>query len=204
VALGDQTALEEADHVLRQLEQADAVGDRRLGATDALGHIAERESELVHESGVGTGFLDRREILARDVLDEREEERVPVVALPYERGNRRESCRLGRAQTALAGDQLPASPVQRPHDDRLDETLGAHGLGELRDPHGVEAAAWLAAVRLDRAQRELDELGGRGRPADEHLETATEAAATAFRRGRQARSRRESTHRRRPRPGRRP
>ena len=59
------------EHVVRKLEQPDAVRDRRLRAADPLGDLAEREAELVDQHRVRARLLDRRELLARDVLDQR-------------------------------------------------------------------------------------------------------------------------------------
>ena len=98
-----------AEHVVGQLEQPQPVRDRRLRAPDPLGDVAERERELVDERRVGARLLDRRQLLAGDVLDQREEERVPVVGLPHDRRHRRHA-RLARGAPApLAGDQLPAA-----------------------------------------------------------------------------------------------
>ena len=58
VALGDLAAGEHPEHVLGQLEQADAVRDGRLRAADALGHLAERELELVDQRRVRARLLD--------------------------------------------------------------------------------------------------------------------------------------------------
>ena len=85
VALGQLAALEHREHVVGKLEQPQAVRDGRLRAADALGDLAERELELVEQDGVGARLLDRRELLARDVLDEAEQERVAVVGLADER-----------------------------------------------------------------------------------------------------------------------
>ncbi len=82
MALRDRPALDEAEHVVRELEQPDTVRHRRLRAADALCDLAQREPELVHEHRAGARLLDRREILARHVLDEREDERIAVVASP--------------------------------------------------------------------------------------------------------------------------
>ena len=53
---------------------------------DPLGHLAERELELVDERRVRARLLDGGKVLASDVLDEREEQRVAVVRLADEGG----------------------------------------------------------------------------------------------------------------------
>ena len=86
MAFGELPALEHAEHVVGQIEQADPVRDGRLRAADALRHLAERQPELVDQHRVGARLLDRRQLLARDVLDQAEQQRVAVVGLAYDGG----------------------------------------------------------------------------------------------------------------------
>ena len=99
---------------------------------DALGDLAERQPELVDQQGVRARLLDRRQILARDVLDEAEQQRVAIVGLAHDGGNGRDAGFARSAPAALAGDQLVAALEPRPHDDRLDQALRADRLGEAR------------------------------------------------------------------------
>src|SRR5919204_749794 len=59
VALRQLAALEHREDVLRQLEEAHTVRDRRLRPADALGEVAERQRELVDQDRVRPRFLDR-------------------------------------------------------------------------------------------------------------------------------------------------
>src|SRR4029079_4553372 len=102
----------------------------RLRPADPLGHLAEGELELVEERRVGTRLLDRGEVLARDVFDEREEEGVRFVGLAEERGQRVQAGLAGGAPATLTGDELVAAFRTRPDHDRLtgspaEETPGA-------------------------------------------------------------------------------
>ena len=94
-------------------------------------------------------LLDRREVLARDVLDEAEQERVAVVRLADDRRHGREPGLARGAPAALAGDQLVAALRPRADDDRLDHALRADRLGEAGVASCVEAPARLARVRVD-------------------------------------------------------
>ena len=58
----------------------------------------ERQPELVEQRRVGAGLLDGREVLAGDILDEREERRVSVLGLPHDGGDRRQSGRPAARQ----------------------------------------------------------------------------------------------------------
>ena len=83
-SLAELAALEHREHVLRQVEQAHAVRDRRLGPSDLVGDLAETQLELVDEQGVGPRLLDGSELFAGDVLDE-PEQCLAVAALPNDR-----------------------------------------------------------------------------------------------------------------------
>src|SRR5712691_11419101 len=89
------------------------------------------------------------------------------------------------APAALAGDDLVAACSARAYEQRLDDALSAHRLGESGAGLAVEPLARLLRVRMDRVDRQLEQLGRvRFEPADENLEAAAEAAAV--RRARQA------------------
>src|SRR5205823_8718458 len=171
-------------------------------AADALADLAQREPELVDQQRVGARLLDGRELLASDVLDDAEQERVAVVGLPNERRNRWRAGLLGRAPAALAGDQLEAAGRPGPDEHRLDDPLRLDRIGESRRRLRIEAAPRLARIRVDRLDGEVRELG-LGRPSDQYLEAASQTSTWLFRCGRQAPSPPSSTRRRRPRGGRR-
>ena len=92
----------------RQVEQAKRVGHRRSGTTDPCRDLVLAEPELVDQLPIGVGRLERIEILALEVLDERELELIAIGELPDDRRDPLEAGCLGGAEAALAGDQLVA------------------------------------------------------------------------------------------------
>ncbi len=153
-------------------------------------------AELVEQHGVGARLLDRRQLLARDVLDQPEQQRVAVVGLADDGGDRRVAGLARSAPAALAGDDLVAARGARPHEQRLDDALAPDRLGEPGARLAVEALARLLRIRVDGVDRQLEQLGRvRLETADENFEAAAEAAAV--RRARQAPSPPSSTRRRR-------
>src|SRR5205807_4544358 len=70
VAVGQLTALDHAEHILRKLEQPDAVGDGRLRAADTFADLPQAKAELIDQKRVRTRLLHGRKLLARDILDD--------------------------------------------------------------------------------------------------------------------------------------
>jgi hypothetical protein len=55
----------------RQLEQAQGVGDRRAAPADPLCHLVVREGEVFDQLLVRRSFLERIQVVAMEVLDQR-------------------------------------------------------------------------------------------------------------------------------------
>ena len=177
VALGELAALDHREHVVGELEEPQLVRDRRLRASDPLGDLAEGQLELVQQHRVGARLLDRGEILAGDVLDEADQERVAVVGLADHGRQRGEPGLAGRAPAPLAGDQLVAALEPGPEHDRLHDALVADRVGEPVRRLVVEAPPRLARVRVDLVDRDVRELHRRA--SDQDLEATAEAAPRA-------------------------
>ena len=73
-----------------------------------VGDVVLGEPELVDQLAVGVGRLDRVEVRALEVLDERELELVAIGELADDGRDALEAGGLGGAQPALAGDELVA------------------------------------------------------------------------------------------------
>src|SRR5262249_31315571 len=89
VPIGELASLDHAEHVLGELEQADSVGDRWVRPANALADLAEAQAELVDQQRVRPCLFDGGELLARDVLDDADQQGVAVVGLTNERGDGR-------------------------------------------------------------------------------------------------------------------
>ena len=126
----------------RRALEADAFADRLLRRA-AVGERAEREREL-----------DRVEIVALHVLDERELEAVARRDVGDDGGNRGATGGLRGAPAALADDELVAV-VDGAHDDRLQHAVMADRVGEPLELGGIEAAARLLGIRADALDRQL-------------------------------------------------
>ena len=135
-----------------------------------------RELEFVDQAVERARLFERIQVLALDVLDERDRDGGFVRDAPDDCGNVAEARDLRRAPAALAGDDLvalrlavDAARVERAHDDRLDDALRLDGIRQLLQrflPH-VDARLVLAALeQIERQLRELVACGAdRGLPA---------------------------------------
>ena len=190
-----------------------------------VGDLVLAEAELVDELAVGVCGLDRVEILALEVLDERELELVAVGELADDRRDAFEAGGLRGPEPALAGDELVAVEGLG-HEDRLDDAVlgdarrqrrpgrrrrtacaAGAGSGWIR-PMGISIGAGLAGAALRDERREAAAEALRALGSDCHdvhrrsverrrLGTGRSSSRAACRRARGARRRARRT---RPRP----
>ena len=64
--------LDQLEHLVGQVEQAQQVADRDPAAPDTAADLLARQAELLHQRRAGARLLDRVEVLARHVLDQRQ------------------------------------------------------------------------------------------------------------------------------------
>ena len=146
MALGQPTIRDRRLDAGCEVEKAKRVRDGRSGTTDPRRDFVLAEAELVDELSVGFRRLERIEILALQVLDQRELELVAIGELAHDCRDAFEAGGLRGPEPALAGDELVA--VDRlGHEDRLDDAVLADARGQGRQAVGVEPLAWLVRVR---------------------------------------------------------
>jgi hypothetical protein len=156
----------------------------RAVLADPLREVLLGEAARGEEPLQGLGRLHRVQVLALQVLDERELERVVVGGLADEDRDLLKPRALGGAPAALAGDDLEAAAREAPGEDGLEDPLLADRLRELLELGLLEHLARLAVLRvqiLDRAGGDAARRGRRGRrlrTGDEGLEAATQRLAT--------------------------
>ena len=109
---------------------------------------------------VGVGLLDRVQILALDILDQRELGRRRIVDVADDRRDRVELRALRRAPAPLAGDDLEAVAVG-PQQDRLKHAALGDRFGELVERLFVELHPRLARVGPDPRDFDLANAFGR-------------------------------------------
>jgi hypothetical protein len=155
VALAQVPGFDQLERLFGQVEQSNQVGDGNPAAPDAPADLLLREAEVVDEHRAGACLLDGVQVLPRHVLGEGDVEPLPVVGLAQHRGDQLDAGDPGGAQAALARDELVAPAGQRPDDNRLEHPAGANGVRQLAELGLVEAAPWLARVRIDQVDGDL-------------------------------------------------
>ena len=98
--------LHERLHALRQLQQAQRIGDVARGLADDVGQLLLAVAEAVDELAVARRLLDGVEVGALHVLDDGELEHLAVGELAHDDRHRVQPGHLRRAPAALAGDDL--------------------------------------------------------------------------------------------------
>src|SRR5207253_4097002 len=139
---------------VREAQEAQRVRDRRPLLADARREFLLRQPVLLDQALVRLRLLDRVEVLALDVLDQRDLERLVVGDLANHHGQLTQPRLLRRPPSALAGDEHV--PVAVPSDDQGQQhSLAADGLRQLLDMPLVEMASRLRAVRTDLLDAEV-------------------------------------------------
>src|ERR1051325_9555248 len=154
---------------------------------DRLRDVLLRVLVLVGERLIAGGLLERIEIGALHVLDDRELERFGVGRLVHDDRHLVQTGALRRAPAPLAGDDLESvgRAAHGAHDDRLDDAALADRAGELAELGVGEMTARIARIGLDELDRHaalatahvllrLRRLLVGADVADQRRETATE------------------------------
>src|SRR5207302_2216859 len=148
----------------RELEEPEGIRDGRAVASHRIRHVLLRQAELSDEPFVPARFVHGGQIVALQVLDQRERQHGAVIHLALDGGDLLPAERLAGAQPSFAGDQLEsaiarttATDGRLPHHDRLEQTRFADRRRELVERGGVDVAAWLVRVGADLGDGQLDE-----------------------------------------------
>ena len=104
--------------------------------------------ELGHQAAEAVRFLERRQALALQVLDQRDLERLHVAQVLDENRHAVQLGALRRAPAAFAGDDLvgPWLALELAHHDRLQDAVLADRLGEILYALVGDVAARLIAA----------------------------------------------------------
>src|SRR5207247_9095784 len=119
--------------LLGQLQHAQAVRDRGPILADPLRQLFLRPTELGQELLIGLRGLDRIQILAQQIFDERDLDALRVGRVADDRGDSLETGLASSAPAALSRDQ-PKAVAVAPHDYPLDNDRGPYHGSTLVTP----------------------------------------------------------------------
>src|SRR5439155_3423451 len=137
-------------------QQAERVRDRAAVPADAPGKLLLRPAELAEELFVGLGLIDRIQVFAEQVLDERKLEAFGIGRVADDRRDALESGLSSGAPAAFASDELIAD-ASAPDDDRLDHTRRSDRRDQLLQGFRTKGFPGLIGVRLNLVNRDLDQ-----------------------------------------------
>ena len=115
------------------------------GLVDQLGQHVLGMAEVADQPLIRLGFLDRVQILALDIFDQRDLERGGVVEVAHDNRDFMETRALGGAPAALTGNDLIGAAV-RADNDGLDHAARGDRGREFVQRGFIETAAGLAGV----------------------------------------------------------
>src|SRR5262245_35061489 len=137
-----------------ECEEAEGVAHRGPAAAGPGRDLLVGEAEVLDELLVGAGLLERVQLLALEVLDQRLLEGRAVVGLAHERGNGLEPDPAGGPPAALPRDHLVAV-AHGPDQHRLEHTHLADRVGQRAEALLVELVSRLESIGLDRGDGDL-------------------------------------------------
>ncbi len=178
MSLADLTRAKRALHAVGKGEQTEGIGDAGAGAADALGDGRLRQPEIVDELAVGGRLLQRREVGAHDILDQRQLQHGARDGLLDDGGHRAQPRQTGRPPAPLPRDEDEPATLRTVGDhQRLDHPVHADRGGERLQRLRVHLDAGLIGIRRDRVDIDIERgrrplaIGG-----DERVETTSQTA----------------------------
>ncbi len=155
VARGQHPRCDPPLHRRRKPEQSQGVADLWTTAADPAGQLLLGAGEVVEQLLVRGRLLQRVELRAVQVLQQRVPQQVVVGRVAHDRGDPLEPCLARGPPAPLPGDELVAVGTGRPHHDRLQQPDLADRVDELAERLLVEDGPWLTRVGRDLTQRQL-------------------------------------------------
>ena len=153
--------------------------NRRTVLPHRVGDLFLREMKLVGEAPVGDRLFDGIQVLALDVLDQRDGEKPILGDVADDDRHLEQPGPLSGAPAALPRDDL-VTLVHFPDDDRLDDAVRSNRARQLVDPFVVHVGARLELVGTKEIGIDFERAvgggrrGGRRRVGDQRAQAAAE------------------------------
>ena len=178
-------------HLLVQFEQTHQVGDRRSRTTYRFGRFLVGQTELFGQPRQSARLLERVQVFALDVFDQRHRDSRFVRHIAHQRGNRLQSRQLCGPPATLAGDDFVfslAAVMCRPHQERLHDALSPYRIRKVFEGFLADVQAWLVAAFFQQIDPDITHVTARRHRGFGHSRAQqcvqTLAQSPAFRRHR--------------------
>ena len=125
---------------------------------DPQGQLLLGQAQLLLQALIRVRLLERLQLLALNVLDQRQLQQLIVLDGPHPDGDRGEARLLGRSPTPLSRDDLVARSVGA-YQDRLEHSALFQRSRELRQLRRADVGARLLGVGLEAADRDFLRTG---------------------------------------------
>lgn len=132
-----------------QLQKAQCIGHSRSALAKLASELFLTETELFAQVVHGEGFFDRVQVLALQVLDEGDRERLLVGEVAHKDRHFAQPCQSAGPPASFTGDDLILlrfGAAHGPHQQRLQHALCPDGVGEFLKCTLIEVLAWLCRV----------------------------------------------------------
>ena len=150
----DETALEQLQHVFRQVQQAQAVGQRTAALAQLPGGLLLGQVAAGHQLTDAHGLFHRVQVFALQVLHQRDLHGLLVGDVLHDDRRFGQACHPAGPPAALACHDEIAAGHLGPHRDGLDEAMLGDAGGQLGQCLVIKGLAGLVGVRLDLPQRQ--------------------------------------------------
>ena len=138
-----------------QVQQTQQVGGCAARTADGLCRLLVGVIELVDQTLDGACLFQRVQVLALDVLDQRQGQCVFVADLLDDHRHRGQLGQRGRAETALTRDDLVPAIVEGPDHQRLQQAMLVNRVGQFLQRRFVHSRTRLVAAGLQQVQCNL-------------------------------------------------
>ena len=165
--LGDAPCRQEPPHLVRQLEEPQAVCHEGPAPPQTVGALLLGQAAALDHGREGGGDLDGGEVLPLDVLDEGELARFGLGGGQDSGGDLPQARQGRRTPAPLPGDDAEASVLLPPQEEGLEDAVKLDGRGQVLQPLLVHLLPGLFRVRPEVLQAHPVDLlqGGVPRPA---------------------------------------
>jgi hypothetical protein len=155
VAGGQAALFEQLLNGVLEPQEPKQIRDGSAVLTGALRELFLREVEIVAQALESARLLDRVQVFALEIFDQRHLDGEFLRNIPENDGHARLRRSLGGSPAALAGDQLIAK-ADLANDERLHDAARANRLSKLFESLFAEAGARLIRARVDQVDVDLD------------------------------------------------